>query len=138
MFFLLENLRFNAGEEKMIRSSQKRLASLLGDFYINDASLRFRTVRTHRSSPLRNISPCYAGLGLEKEISSLSRIMKTPKHPLVFIVGGAKAADKPDVITYFQKKGGLVFTLAAARRTRSCISTVWTLKNHYAIWIPVT
>jgi phosphoglycerate kinase len=48
--------------------------------------------------------PSYAGFELEKEIESLSRAMVRPKHPLVLILGGAKAEDKLGVITFFEKK----------------------------------
>lgn len=69
-----------------------------------------------------NFLPSYAGLELEQEITSLSRAMRNPKHPFVFIVGGAKAADKLDVLVSFRKKadwfllgGGPANTLLSLR-----------------------
>jgi len=118
--FLLENLRFNAGEEKNDRAFAKKLASL-ADFYVNDAF-----AVSHRAdasvAAITRFLPSYAGLELEREIDFLSRVMKKPKRPLVFVVGGAKAADKLDAIHYFYKKadwfllgGGLANTILTLR-----------------------
>jgi phosphoglycerate kinase len=100
--FLLENLRFNAGEEKNDSKFAKQLASL-ADFYVNDAF-----AVDHRANAsvvaITKFLPSYAGIELETEIDSLSRAMKKPKHPFVFIVGGAKAADKLDAISFFKNK----------------------------------
>ncbi len=96
---LLENLRFDPGEEKNDSRFARQLA-LLGDFYVNDAF-----AVSHRANAsvaaITKFLPSYAGLELEVEIKSLSRAMRSPKHPLVFIVGGAKAEDKLEVIKYF-------------------------------------
>jgi phosphoglycerate kinase len=118
--FLLENLRFNAGEEKNDSKFGKALASL-ADFYVNDAF-----AVDHRANAsvvaVTKFLPSYAGLELETEIVSLSRATKNPKHPFVFIVGGAKAADKLDAIKYFKNKadwfllgGGPANTILALR-----------------------
>lgn len=100
--FLLENLRFDPGEEKNDPKFAKQLTSL-ADFYVNDAF-----AVSHRANAsivaVTKFLPSYAGFELEHEIQSLSRAMKNPKHPLVFIVGGAKAADKLDVIKSFKNK----------------------------------
>ena len=100
--FLLENLRFNPGEEKNDPKFAKQLASL-ADFYVNDAF-----AVDHRANAslvaITKFLPSYAGFELENEIKSLSVLIKKPKHPFVFIVGGAKAADKLGAITYFKKK----------------------------------
>jgi phosphoglycerate kinase len=100
--FLLENLRFNPGEEKNDSKFASGLASL-GDFYVNDA---FAVSHRENASitAITKFLPSYAGFGLENEIISLSKVMQAPKRPLVFIVGGAKAADKLDVIKYFAKR----------------------------------
>jgi phosphoglycerate kinase len=99
---LLENLRFYPGEEKNDPKFARQLASL-GDFYVNDAF-----AVSHRANAsvaaITKFLPSYAGLELEIEIQSLSRAMRRPKHPLVFIVGGAKAEDKLEVIKYFRAR----------------------------------
>jgi phosphoglycerate kinase len=118
--FLLENLRFLPGEEKNDPKLAKTLASL-ADFYVNDAF-----AVSHRANAsvaaITKFLPSYAGLELEDEIKSLSHVMTKPKHPLVIILGGAKAADKLSVISYFKKKadsfllgGGPANTILAMR-----------------------
>jgi 3-phosphoglycerate kinase len=102
MVFLLENLRFLPGEEKNDPKLAKQLASL-ADLYVNDAF-----AVSHRANAsvaaIAKFLPSYAGLEMEKEIKFLTAAMQKPKHPFVFIVGGAKAADKLGVIRYFKNK----------------------------------
>jgi len=97
--FLLENLRFLKGEEANDPRLAKQLASL-ADYYVNDAF-----AVSHRANAsiaaITKFLPHYAGLELEKEIVSLSLVMRAPKRPLVVILGGAKAGDKLGVIKYF-------------------------------------
>ena len=99
---LLENLRFNEGEEKNSPAFARSLASL-ADFYVNDAF-----AVSHRANAsvaaITKLLPSYAGLELEREIGSLSRAMKNPARPLVFIAGGAKASDKLNMLLFFKKK----------------------------------
>jgi phosphoglycerate kinase len=100
--FLIENLRFSPAEEKNDPKFAKQLASL-GDFYVNDAF-----AVDHRANAslvaITKFLPSYGGFELKREIEFLSRAMKNPKHPFVIIVGGGKAADKLDVLTYFKNK----------------------------------
>lgn len=100
--FILENLRFLPGEEKNDPKLAKQLASL-ADFYVNDAF-----AVSHRANAsvvaVTEFLPSYAGLELESEIKSLGRAITAPKHPMVLVLGGAKAADKLGVIAYFKKK----------------------------------
>jgi phosphoglycerate kinase len=118
--FLLENLRFIAGEEKNDPKFARELASL-ADFYVNDAF-----AVSHRAdasvSAITKYLPSYAGFELEHEMKSLTRAMKHPRRPLVVIAGGAKAADKLSVLTFFKKKadwfllgGGPANTILALR-----------------------
>jgi 3-phosphoglycerate kinase len=100
--FLLENLRFNPGEEKNDPKFAEQLASL-ANFYVNDAF-----AVDHRANAsvvaITKFLPSYAGFELEREIASLSRVMKNPKHPFLYIVGGGKAADKLGVLKFFKNK----------------------------------
>ena len=118
--FLLENLRFLPGEEKNDPKLAKALASL-ADFYVNDAF-----AVSHRAdasiSAITKFLPSYAGMELENEIKFLSHVMTKPRHPLVIILGGAKASDKLGVIAYFKKRadafllgGGPANTILEAR-----------------------
>lgn len=100
--FVLENIRFWKGEEENNRKFAGELASL-ADFYVNDAF-----AVSHRANAsveaITRFLPSYAGLEMEKEIGFLSRAVLHPRHPLVFVLGGAKAADKLGVIKYFKNK----------------------------------
>lgn len=89
---LLENLRFNKGEEKNDPEFAKKLANL-ADIYVNDAFAMCH--REHASVVgVSHLLPHYAGLHLEKEIENLSSVMTDPKRPLVVIVGGKKIETK--------------------------------------------
>lgn len=98
---LLENLRFEIGEEKNSRIFAKKLASL-GDLYVNDAF-----AVSHRDqasvSEIKNFLPSYAGLLLEDEVTSLAKVIK-PKQPLVAIMGGAKIDTKAPLLEKMHKK----------------------------------
>lgn len=100
--FVLENIRFFESEEKNDPKFAKQLASL-ADYYVNDAF-----AVSHRAnasvSAVTKFLPSYAGLEFEKEITFLGQAIARPRHPLVFILGGAKAADKLGVIKYFKNK----------------------------------
>lgn len=120
--FLLENLRFMPGEAKNDPRFARSLASL-ADFYVNDAF-----AVSHRANAsvvaVAKLLPHYAGLEMEKEIASLSRVMARPRRPFVAIIGGAKAADKLGVVKYLRKKtdwfllgGGSANTILSLRGT---------------------
>ena len=98
---LLENLRFHPGEEKNDESFAKELASL-AQIFIQDA---FGAVhRAHAStSAVTQFLPAAAGFLLEKEISTLSRLLKGPARPFVAVLGGAKVSDKIKVIENLSK-----------------------------------
>ena len=112
---LLENLRFMKGEEENDPELAKKLASFV-DFYVNDAF-----AVSHRANAsvvaITKFLPSYAGLIMEKEIESLSRVVKNPVRPLVFILGGGKAADKLDIIQYFNKRADYFLLGGAAANT---------------------
>lgn len=103
---LVENLRFWPEEERDDEKFARKLASL-GDFYVNDA---FAVCHRKNSSVTQvpKLLPSYAGLLLEKEISTLTMAMKSPKKPLVLIFGGAKVADKLPVIKNLLSKANKV------------------------------
>lgn len=113
--FLLENIRFLKGENGADDALARQLAGL-GDYYVNDA---FPV--DHRAgssiSAVDKYMPSYAGLQLEKEISKLSAVMKSPARPLVLIIGGAKASDKMEVLNYFFPKSDAILFGGAAAST---------------------
>ncbi|MBZ9569815.1 phosphoglycerate kinase [Patescibacteria group bacterium] len=116
---LLENLRFHKGEKENDPKFARALSEL-GNIFINEA---FATChRPHASIiGLPKYLPSGAGLLLEKEIKSLTRIIKKPERPLVAVVGGIKfetkikLLDKLQELCEFELIGGK-FTLEILKR----------------------
>ena len=117
---LLENLRFNPGEEANDMGFAKRLASLC-DVYVNDAfSAAHRAhASTHAIATLR---PSCAGRLMAQELSALEAALGTPKRPVVALVGGAKVSTKLDLLGNLVGKvdhliigGGMANTFLAAQ-----------------------
>ncbi len=96
---LLENLRFHPEEEKNDDAFGKQLASL-ADVFVQDG---FGVVhRAHASTDaVTKYVPAVAGLLLEKEVDTITSIMQKPERPLAAIIGGAKIADKIDILNRF-------------------------------------
>jgi len=96
---LLENLRFHAEEEQNDEGFAKQLAAL-ADVFVQDG---FGVVhRAHASTEaVTHCLPSVAGLLLEKEVDTITSVMEKPERPLVAVVGGAKIADKIEVLKRF-------------------------------------
>ncbi len=96
---LLENVRFEPGEERNDPELARELAAL-ADLYVDDA---FGTAhRAHASTEgVAHLLPAAAGRLLEAEVRSLSAILERPARPLLAVLGGAKVADKIAVIDRF-------------------------------------
>ena len=94
--FMLENLRFDPGEEENKVSFAKKLASV-ADIFCNDA---FGVMhRSHASTVgVPTFLPSCIGLLVEKEISSFDKLMSHPKKPVLAILGGSKIRDKINMI----------------------------------------
>lgn len=103
---LLGNLRSMEGEKAGDKVFAKQLAAL-GDFYVNEA---FPVSHREDASivQLPKLLPAYAGLQLEKEVKHLSLALK-PKHPFLFIQGGAKAETKIPLLRRYLKAADHVF-----------------------------
>ena len=94
--FLLENLRFEPGEEANDVEFAKNL-SAFADIFVMDAFAVCH--RAHASTvEITNHLNSYMGLLLEKEIHNLSNVMQSPKPPYTALMGGAKVSDKIQVI----------------------------------------
>ena len=117
--FLLENMRFFAGEEKNDPAVVRPLAEL-GTFYVNDAF-----AVSHRKNAsvvaITKLLPSCTGLLLEKEVFHMDEAINNHKHPFVVILGGAKMTDKMGLIKrfigkadYFLAGGGVANTFFAA------------------------
>ena len=89
---ILENLRFNDGEEKADEEFAKQLAQL-GDLFVNDAFAVAH--REHASTTLLpKLLPHAAGLLMQNEVDMLDKVRTAQDKPVVFIMGGAKAETK--------------------------------------------
>jgi phosphoglycerate kinase len=116
---LLENLRFDPGEEANDPAFAAELAAQ-GDLFVQDA---FGAVhRAHASTVgVAQLLPAAAGLLLEAELSAFARLLDTPSHPFVVVIGGVKVADKIGVIDRMTELadtiligGAMAFTFLAA------------------------
>jgi len=96
---LLENLRFHPEEEANDDGFAAQLASL-ADIFVQDG---FGVVhRAHASTEaITHHLPSVAGILLEKEVDTITNVMKQPERPLMAIIGGAKIADKIDILQRF-------------------------------------
>ncbi len=94
---LLENVRFNPGEEKNDEAFGKALASLC-DVYVNDA---FATAHRGHSSNVavtRFVKERAAGLLMKDEITYFEKALVAPARPLIAVFGGAKISGKIEAI----------------------------------------
>ncbi|MCX6744165.1 MAG: phosphoglycerate kinase [Candidatus Parcubacteria bacterium] len=99
---LLENLRFNPGEEKNDLKFSRELASL-ADIYVNEAFSVCH--RAHASvSAITKYLPAYAGFNLANEVENLSKLLGGFKRPAVAIIGGVKISTKIKVIQNLLKR----------------------------------
>ncbi len=96
---LLENLRFHSQEEKNDPKFAKQLANV-ADVFVEDG---FGVVhRAHASTEgITHYIPSVAGLLLEKEVTTILHTMEQPTRPLMAVIGGAKIADKIEVLRRF-------------------------------------
>ncbi len=103
---LLENVRFDAREEKNDPEFARELAGL-ADCFVNDA---FGTAHRAHASTVGVAAqlPSAAGLLLEREIAALSRVTSAPEHPFALILGGAKVSDKIGVIDHLLTRVDLI------------------------------
>ncbi|MCI5569966.1 MAG: phosphoglycerate kinase [Lachnospiraceae bacterium] len=113
---LLENTRYRKEETKNGEEFSKELASLC-DVFVNDA---FGTAHRAHSSNVgvtQYVDTCAVGYLMQKEIDFLGNAVENPVRPFVAILGGAKVADKLNVISNLLEKcdtliigGGMAYT----------------------------
>lgn len=136
---LLENLRFHAGEEGRDENFCKALAEY-ADVYVNDA---FGTAhRSHASTAAiveyGFVKTAVCGFLIEKELSIMADSLEHPVHPFIAILGGAKIADKLNVINNLLDKcdaliigGGMAYTFLKAQGGKEGLSLVDDEKLEY-------
>ena len=117
---MLENLRFEAGEERNDPGLAEDLARL-ADAYVDDAFGAAH--RAHASiSGVAELLPAAAGYLLQEEVTKLERLLHAPEQPFVAVLGGAKVSDKLSVIGNLLERvdsicigGAMAFTLLVAQ-----------------------
>lgn len=118
---LLENTRYRAEETKNGEEFSKELASL-ADVFVNDAFGTAHRAHCSNVGVTQYIDTCVVGYLMQKEIDFLGKAVETPVRPFVAILGGAKVADKLNVISNLLEKcdtliigGGMAYTFLKAK-----------------------
>jgi phosphoglycerate kinase len=117
---LLQNLRYEPGEEKNDPDLADRLAAL-AELYVDDAFGAAH--RAHASVVgVAERLPAYAGFLLAGEVKELSRLLEDPDRPFTAVLGGSKVSDKLAVLDNLLGRvdslvvgGGMCFTFLAAQ-----------------------
>jgi len=113
---LLENLRFHPEEEKNAPEFARQLAAL-AEVYVNDAFGSAHRAHASTEGITHFLSPCAAGMLMEKELEYLGKAVENPARPYVAIVGGAKVSDKIELLENFAKLADTVLVGGAMAYT---------------------
>lgn len=113
---LLQNTRYRAEETKNGEALSKELASLC-DIYVNDAFGAAHRAHCSTVGVTEYVDTCVVGYLMGKELQYLGNAVEEPERPFVCILGGAKVADKLNVIENLLSKadtliigGGMAYT----------------------------
>ncbi len=116
---LLENVRFEPGEEKNDPDLARRLADL-GDVFVNDAFGSAHRAHSSTAGVAAHL-PAVSGFLMEKELAYMHDELQSPARPFVVILGGAKVSDKIKVIDRLLEQadtiligGGMAYTFKLA------------------------
>ena len=103
---ILENLRFDPGEEENNEEFSKELAKT-AEIYVNES---FATCHRKHASivGITAFLPSFAGFTLQKEVETLTKVMENPEKPLALIIGGIKLESKMPVIEKFFDKADFI------------------------------
>ncbi|MCI8995165.1 MAG: phosphoglycerate kinase [Lachnospiraceae bacterium] len=118
---LLENTRYRAEETKNGEAFSKDLASLC-DVFVNDAFGTAHRAHCSNVGVAELVDTAVVGYLMQKEIDFLGNAVNNPERPFVAILGGAKVADKLNVISNLLEKcdtliigGGMAYTFLKAK-----------------------
>ena len=112
---MLENIRFNKGEELNDNKFSKKLSNL-GDIYVNDAFSCSH--RAHASiEGITKYIPSYFGLQITEEINALKKITSEIKKPVTLIIGGSKISTKIKIINNLIKKFNNIIVVGGMANT---------------------
>lgn len=119
---LLENLRFHPEEEGNDADFSKQLAQMGNGIYVNDAFGAAHRAHASTEGITHHVEHSVAGYLMKKELQYLQEALAEPKRPFVAILGGAKVADKIEVIENLLDKvdhlligGGMAYTFLKAQ-----------------------
>ena len=118
---LLENTRYRAEETKNGEAFSKDLASIC-DVFVNDAFGTAHRAHCSNVGVAKLVDTAVVGYLMQKEIAFLGNAVENPERPFVAILGGAKVADKLNVINNLLEKcdtliigGGMAYTFLKAQ-----------------------
>ncbi|WP_405318997.1 phosphoglycerate kinase [Frisingicoccus sp.] len=118
---LLENTRYRIEETKNGEAFSKELASIC-DVFVNDAFGTAHRAHCSNVGVTEYVDTCVVGYLMQKEIDFLGNAVNNPVRPFVAILGGAKVADKLNVISNLLEKcdtliigGGMAYTFLKAK-----------------------
>ncbi|MDO5345943.1 MAG: phosphoglycerate kinase [Lachnospiraceae bacterium] len=118
---LLQNTRYRAEETKNGEAFSKELASL-ADVFVNDAFGTAHRAHCSNVGVTEYVETSVVGYLMQKEIDFLGNAVNNPVRPFVAILGGAKVADKLNVISNLLEKcdtliigGGMAYTFLKAK-----------------------
>jgi phosphoglycerate kinase len=98
---VLENIRFYPGEDNNDEQFAKSLAEdSNAQVFIQDCFASVHHIGATMDA-ITHYLPSVAGLNLEKEVDTITNVMQEPKRPLMAIIGGAKVADKIEILQRF-------------------------------------
>jgi 3-phosphoglycerate kinase len=113
---LLENLRFQPGEEANDPDFSKALASL-GDLYVDDAFGAAHRAHASTVGITKFVEKAAMGFLMEKELKYLGEGLEHPAKPFVVILGGAKVSDKIGVLKALMEKADVILIGGAMANT---------------------
>ena len=118
---LLQNTRYRAEETKNGEAFSEELGSL-ADIFVNDAFGAAHRAHCSTVGVVKYVDTAVVGYLIEKELKYLGNAVENPARPFVTILGGAKVADKLNVIENLLNKadtliigGGMAYTFLAAK-----------------------
>lgn len=131
---LLENLRFWKGESSTIKAERMELSSKLAsyaDLYVCDAFGTVHRIAASMTDVPRLLGAGITGFLMDKEINSISKVMRDPQLPLVAVVGGGKVSDKINVLASIFRMaqtviigGAMAYTFLSAQKFKTGASKV--------------
>jgi phosphoglycerate kinase len=113
---LLENLRFEAGEEKNDPGFCAKLAAL-AEVYVNDAFGTAHRAHASTAGVAAHFSERAAGPLMAREIAALTKVRDNPERPFVAVVGGAKISGKLETLQSLSKRANTVVLVGGMANT---------------------